>query len=162
MLTANSQSEVHPQEVIWGVISYVPADIAWCEWLYFTINGYPVPVALAVRATRDGFGLPEALSVFPDPNDNDYANRYPEALQAGRYLIVICSPHSTQCGTVESHIRDFKKAGGEERIIVLVVEGEPTKGAGRQHPVRANGSPRGCVGALTTTAPSPPPSGRSL
>jgi hypothetical protein len=141
MLTANSQSEASSQEILWGVISYVPADIAWCEWLYFTLNGYPVPVALTARATRDGFGLPQALSLFPDPNDRDYANRYPQALRAGRYLIVICSPNSAHCATVDGHIRDFKRGGGEERIIVLVVEGEPTKGAGRHHPGPSNWLP---------------------
>ncbi len=134
MLMANSHTEANSQDLYWGVISYVPADIAWCEWLYFTLNGYPVPVALAARATRDGFGLPETLSVFPDPDDRDYAGRYPDALKAGRYLIVICSPNSARSESVDAHIRDFKAAGGEERIIVLAVEGEPTSGAGRRSP----------------------------
>jgi len=122
---AKSQTIAHTHGTFWGVISYVPIDLAWCEWLYFTLNGYPVPVALSGHMTHDGFVLPEALTVFPDPDDADDAASYQEVLKSGRYLIVICSPNSAHCQKVDEHIREFKKNGGDERIIVMVVEGEP-------------------------------------
>ncbi len=125
---AKSQTTTHSHQTFWGVISYVPVDLAWCEWLYFTLHGYPVPVALAGQVTHDGFGLPESLSVFPDPDDSSYDHGYAEALKTGRYLIVICSPNSAHSPKVDAHIRDFKRVGGDERIIVLVVEGEPNSG----------------------------------
>ena len=41
------------------------------------------------------------------------------------YLVVVCSPRSAHCAEVDAQICAFKSAGGEERIIALVVEGGP-------------------------------------
>lgn len=79
-----------------------------------------------------GFPLPDSLAVFPDPGMAGFAGHYPKALAASRYLIVVCSPHSAHSDLVDGHVRGFKRAGGEERIIVLVVEGGPDAGMERQ------------------------------
>ncbi len=125
MITAPTQIGDPIQHTLWGVISYALEDFAWCEWLYHTVHGYPVPVTLAGSATRHGFALPHDISVFPDPNDPETEQDYAKALQTGRYLILICSPHSSHSKVLDAHIREFKRAGGEERIIALVVEGAP-------------------------------------
>jgi hypothetical protein len=123
--SASSQAAVSPPDDLWAAVTCAPADAAWCEWLYFTLNGFPVPEALDTHATTHGFPLPRALTVFPDPEEPEHAGGYPRALQSARYLIVICSPRSARCAEMETHIRAFKAGGGEERIIALVVEGEP-------------------------------------
>ncbi len=109
----------------WAVISYVDADLAWSEWLYFTLNAFPTPKPLAAHATRHGFAVPETITLFPDPADQGNASDRTTAIASARYLILICSRHSTHCESMDRDIRDFKKAGGEERILALVVDGNP-------------------------------------
>ena len=75
-----------------------------------------------------GFPLPDCLAVFPDCRFPKFPEFYPQALAGSRYLIVVCSPRSAHSDLVDEHVRAFKGAGGEERIIVLVVEGGPDAG----------------------------------
>lgn len=125
MQIAAHSTDFTAQSTLWGVICYTNADRAWCEWLYLTVNGYPVPPTLLGHLTRDGFALPQNLAIFPDPDAKDLADGYDEALRSARYLIVICSPNSANCKEIDAQIRKFKSAGGEERIIVVIAEGDP-------------------------------------
>jgi len=109
----------------WAVVSFVPEDAAWCDWIYRCLNGYPLSVSLIGRITPHGFPRPDCLSVFPDRQDPTYEEQAAQALESSAYLIVVCSPHSAQAAAVEESIRVFKKSGGEERIIALVVDGLP-------------------------------------
>ncbi len=110
------------------MLSFVPDDLAWCDWIYGELQGHEVPVLLTGQATRDGFALPEYLTAFPDRFDPDHFDRYPEALATSRYLIVVCTPESANAPQIDAQIRAFKKAGGEERIIVLLATREPHAG----------------------------------
>ncbi len=109
----------------WAVISFVPADAAWCDWIYRNLNGYPLPASLVDRPTPHGFPRPTCLSIFPDRRDPASESLTDRALETSAYLIVVCSPNSARSATVDEQIRTFKGAGGEERIVVLVVEGRP-------------------------------------
>lgn len=109
----------------WAVVDFAPEDAAWCDWLYRNLNGYPVPSPLIERKTPHGFPRPGCLSIFPDRRDPQHAEHYPSALALSKYLIVICSPHSVHAAACNEEIRAFKNAGGEERIIVIVTDGEP-------------------------------------
>ena len=109
----------------WAVLSFVNEDAAWGDWLYRNLNGYPVPVPIIEQPTMHGFPRPDCVSVFPDRADPNFADHYPRALETGSYLIVVCSPRSAHAAHVDEQIRAFKRAGGEERIIALVVEGGP-------------------------------------
>ncbi len=112
----------------WAVLSFIPDDIAWCDWIYGELQGHEVPVLLTGLATPDGFALPEYLTAFPDRFDPDHFERYPEALATSRYLIVVCTPESAHAPEIDAQIRVFKKAGGEARIIVLLAQREPHAG----------------------------------
>ena len=115
----------------WAVVDFVPEDAAWCDWLYRNLNGYPVPSPLIERMTPHGFPRPDCLSIFPDRRDPEHEEHLPSALALSKYLIVVCSPHSAHAAACDEEIRAFKSTGGEERIIVLVVEGQPDAGSDR-------------------------------
>jgi hypothetical protein len=109
----------------WAVVSFVPSDAVWCDWIYRCLNGYPLPVPLIDRVTPHGFPRPDCLSIFPDRKDPAYEDHAADALANSAYLIVVVSPDSAHAQSVDESIRAFKKAGGEERIIALVVDGAP-------------------------------------
>lgn len=113
------------QGVSWAVVAFADVDSAWCDWIYRNLNGYPLPTSLVDRVTSNGFPRPDCLSIFPDRRDTSYQEHYSGALENGTYLIVVCSPDSAQSGTVDDQIRTFKTAGGEERVLALVVDGPP-------------------------------------
>ena len=50
---------------------------------------------------------------------------YAETLRTAQHLIVVISPNSGRSGLIQEHMRAFRAAGGEERIVALVVKGEP-------------------------------------
>src|SRR5204862_101306 len=54
-----------------------------------------------------------------------------QALRESRYLIVICSPRSAQSRWVGEEIRTYKRLGREDRILALIVDGEPNAGDGK-------------------------------
>ncbi len=115
----------------WAVIDFAPEDTAWCDWLYRNLNGYPVPTPLIERKTPHGFPRPDCVSIFPDRRDPQHGEHYPSALALSKYLILVCSPHSAHAAACDEGIRAFKSAGGEERIIALIVEGEPDAASDR-------------------------------
>jgi hypothetical protein len=108
----------------WVALLYVPDEFVWADALHRALDGQPVPPSLVAQPTRFGFPLPRRLSVFPDPRDPAELSHYEEVLPRAKFLVVICSPHSAEAPWVEAQIKAFKRAGGEERIIVLVVESE--------------------------------------
>ncbi len=111
----------------WAVAAFAHEDAVWADWLYRNLNGFPVLASLIGEPTAYGLPRPDCVSIFPDRRDPDYAAHYPQALEKSGYLIVVCSPRSARCPAVDAQICAFKKAGGEERIIALVVEGAPDR-----------------------------------
>jgi len=111
--------------VSWAVVAFTSEDTVWCDWIYRNLNGYPLPVSLVDRVTAHGFPRPDCLSIFPDRRDPNYADHLPHALEESSYLVVVCSPDSANSEAVDDQIRAFKKAGGEERVLALVVDGPP-------------------------------------
>ena len=109
----------------WTVAAYAKQDALWADWLYRNLNGYPVPPAMTGSATAHGLPRPDCVSLFPDRRDPEHAAHYAQALEKSGYLVVVCSPYSVHCPEVDAQICAFKSAGGEERIIALVVEGGP-------------------------------------
>ncbi|MDR1965401.1 MAG: toll/interleukin-1 receptor domain-containing protein [Synergistaceae bacterium] len=47
------------------------------------------------------------------------------ALEASRYLIVVCSPRSAESGQVDGEVRRFVETGRSENIIPFIIEGSP-------------------------------------
>lgn len=108
-----------------AVVTYVPEEFIWCDWLHGQLNETDVPADLAGARTRHGFTRPAQVSIFPDPRNAVHLARQATALPPCRYLIVVCSPDSAKSPALDEQIRLFKRTEGEDRIVVLVVDGDP-------------------------------------
>ena len=115
----------------WAFISYSHHDEQWARWLHESLETYRIPKAL--RARVQGVGADEVVDrlfpVFRDRDDLDGGfdlnERITAALQQSRCLIVICSPHSARSAYVRQEIETFESFGRQERVLCLVVDGEP-------------------------------------
>jgi len=81
------------------------------------------------QPTRDGIRPNRLFPVFRDREElqvsADLSGRVNEALAESRYLVVVCSPNSAQSLWVNQEIKFFKKLGREDRVLSLIVGGEP-------------------------------------
>lgn len=115
----------------WAFISYSHRDEEWARWLHRSIETYRVPRRLVGRENSlSRVPLPRRLTpVFRDrdelPGASDLGLKIHEALRASGFLIVICSPHAAASKWVNEEIKTFKALNREERVLCLVVSGEP-------------------------------------
>ena len=133
----------------WAFISYSHQDnlverksgerdcLRWGEWLHRQLETYRVPVAFRDRATPTGEPMPARLfPVFQDekelPLNSDLAGAIADGLEQSRFLIVICSPRSASSFYVNEEVRRFKEMGRQNRILALIVAGEPNASDGNK------------------------------
>ena len=110
-------------------ISYSHADERWGDWLQRALESYRVPDALVGKETPLG-PAPRRLSpIFRDRDDFPAAgnlnNAIQEALAESRFQIVICSPNAAKSRWVNEEIKLFKRLGGQDRTLAVIVAGEP-------------------------------------
>ena len=118
-----------PDYRYWAFISYSHRDKAWGDWLHKALETYRVPARQQGRAGRNG-PLPRRLyPVFRDreelPSSADLSNNINDSLAASRHLVVICSPRAAVSRWVNEEIIAYKRLGRADRILALVVDGEP-------------------------------------
>jgi hypothetical protein len=118
------------QKSYWAFISYSSKDEAVARRLHRALEHYRMPRDLVGRPMRDGEPAPKRLfPVFRDrdelPLSADLGNAIESALRASRYLIVLCSPSAATSRWVNEEIRYFKSIGGDDRILAIIVSGEP-------------------------------------
>ncbi len=108
-------------------ISYrhVEPDRSWAKWLHGALETYRVPKPLAGERS-----LPARLGrCFRDeeelPASADLNAQIEQALQDSRFLIVVCSPRTPSSEWVNREVERFRQMGRHERILALLVEGEP-------------------------------------
>lgn len=118
-----------PVSSSWAVVSFLFEDAVWCDWLYREFDGERIPRPLIARPSRFGTPYPERISVSPDPADPSQLESYADSLRCSQHLILIVSPASGKSPMLQEHMRLFKASGGEERIVALVVKGEPASPA---------------------------------
>lgn len=110
-------------------ISYSHQDRNWSAWLQRALESYRVPKRLV--GSQGEFGaVPARLApVFRDREDlssaSDLTSKVKESLESSESLIVICSPVAAQSAWVNEEIRYFRSLGREDRILALIVDGEP-------------------------------------
>ena len=113
----------------WAFISYSHTDNFWGRWLHRAIESYRVPRALVGKPSRDGTVPRRLYPVFRDreelPISADLGGNIKNALEASRYMIVICSPQAAKSHWVNEEIRYFKSLRLEDRVLCLIVAGEP-------------------------------------
>ncbi len=107
-------------------ISYrhVDRDRKWAEWLIEALENFRVPAALQAK------GCPPRLrKVFRDedevPASADLNDQIREALEASRYLIVVCSAFTPRSKWVVREIEMFNELGRSDQVLALLTEGEP-------------------------------------
>ena len=119
----------------WAFISYRHMDNQhngrqWATWLHQAIEKYEVPKTLVGVTNELNFKIPETLyPVFRDeeelPADANLAKSVTLALERSHYLIVLCSPRSVASEYVCQEIAYFKKLNRSDRILSVMIEGEP-------------------------------------
>lgn len=113
----------------WAFISYSHADGEWGDWLHKSLETFRVPKRLVGKPSRDGSVPPRLYPVFRDreelPGSSNLGDNINAALAASRYLIVICSPRAAVSRWVNEEVKTFKAMGREDRVLCLIVDGEP-------------------------------------
>ena len=122
-------SEPRPDFKYWAFISYSHSDQASADQLHEALERYRVPRRLVGRPGRDGPVPSRIAPIFRDreelPTSSDLGHAIREALRASRYLIVVCSPSSANSIWVNEEVLTFKRLGGANRILCLILDGEP-------------------------------------
>jgi hypothetical protein len=113
----------------WAFISYSHSDESWARWLHTGLETYGIPRKLWGRPSSRG---PVPRRMFPCFRDRDELAGAAElgaklrtALRLSRTLVVICSPRSARSKWVNEEVREFKTLGRSDRVLCLIVEGEP-------------------------------------
>lgn len=102
----------------------------WATWLHQVLKNYEIPSDLIGSQNNRGETVPPSLyPVFRDeeelPADADLTRNIQQALERSRLLVVICSPRASESRFVAEEIRYFKEQGKSDRILALMIDGEP-------------------------------------
>ena len=120
----------------WAFLSYSHADRRWAQWFHRALEGYAVPRRLIGRPTAMGPAPPRLRPIFRDREDLEanphLGERITRALEQSAWLIVVCSPAAARSRWVNDEIVRFKAVHGEDRVLAVIVAGEPHAGAGRE------------------------------
>ncbi len=101
-------------------------DKAVAERLHRLLETFKIPKSIVKSS-----GKKKINRVFRDqeelPTSSDLAENITRALESSEYLIVICSPRTKQSQWVLKEIDTFKKLHGQDKILALLIEGEPNE-----------------------------------
>lgn len=110
-------------------ISYNHRDVAWARWLHRSLERYRVPRRLLGREGPYGPIAARLPPVFRDREElaasSNLAQSVQNALAVSGALIVICSPNGARSRWVNEEIRTFAALGRADRILCLIVDGDP-------------------------------------
>ncbi len=110
-------------------ISYSHADEAWARWLHKTLETWRVPKHLVGRQTRVARVPARLTPIFRDreelPSSASLNQEVNLALAQSANLVVVCSPAAAQSRWVNQEVAAFKRLGRSDRILCLIVQGEP-------------------------------------
>ncbi len=111
-------------------ISYSHRDKRWGTWLHHRLETFPVPKSLVGQPVAGDWKIPTTLHpVFRDMAElgtaPDLGAKLEEKLRQSRVLIVICSRAAAHSEWVNEEVRFFKSLGRGDRVLCLLVDGEP-------------------------------------
>ncbi len=119
-------------------ISYSHADNReegrkWADWLHHELETYEVPADLVGKPNRAGKPIPAQIyPVFQDEKElsasSNLSTALTTALDASACLIYLSSPQSARSVYVSQELRHFKQTGKSDRMIALILAGEPEYG----------------------------------
>lgn len=130
----------------WAFLSYSQQDncetrpgaqdvvsLRWGDWLHDVLQAFSIPADFAGQINARGEIIPERIDpIFQDgeeQSENASLNEpLRQALEQSKCLIVICSPRSARSLHVNEAVRYFKQLGRGNRILPIVIAGEPNAG----------------------------------
>lgn len=119
-------------------VSYSWADAKWGKWLHHAIETYRTPPALVGKETPSGPVPPRLHPLFKDREEEaagaSIGTAVETALANSEFLIVICSPNSAKSEWVNREIAWFKTHRDPNKVLALIVDGEPGGGEGECFP----------------------------
>ncbi|HEX9046384.1 MAG TPA: TIR domain-containing protein, partial [Verrucomicrobiae bacterium] len=119
------------------------AGICWGDWLREALKSFSTPADFAGHVNARGENTPERIDpIFQDESESadngSFSAEVREALEQSRYLVVICSPRSAKSLHVNEAVRQFKQLGRGNRILPMVIAGEPNASDGSKPGVSAD------------------------
>jgi eukaryotic-like serine/threonine-protein kinase len=110
-------------------LSYSHRDKKSAERLHRAIESYKIDRDLVGRETPAGRVPATLRPIFRDRDDFSAGHSLTEqtlaALEASQFLVVVCSPHAAKSQYVNEEIRHFKAMDHPDRVIAIIVDGEP-------------------------------------
>jgi tetratricopeptide (TPR) repeat protein len=110
-------------------ISYSQANRAAARWLHRAIESYRIPRRLLRRNQGRIQARDRLAPVFLDREElsssPSLGDAVRSALERSDFLIVVCSPSAAASRWVDEEVRAFKALGRSDRILCLIVDGEP-------------------------------------
>lgn len=114
-------------------LSYSHADSRIARRLHRWLETYRFPARLVGRDTPLGPVPPRLHPIFRDreelPTSADLGGQIQAALAESATLLVICSPRAAASRWVNEEIIAFKRLGRGDRVLCLIVAGEPNASA---------------------------------
>lgn len=105
----------------------------WADWLHHSLETYEVPKELVGKTNQYGEPIPAQIyPVFQDEKElsanSDLSASLQQALDHAEFLVYLSSPRSARSIYVQEEIKHFKKQGKADKIIALILSGEPEYG----------------------------------
>jgi WD40 repeat protein len=112
-------------------LCYSHHDKASATWFQRSLERKRIGGDLVGRQTRWGAIPPSLRPIFRDEEDfaagASLGAHTQSALEASEFLIVLCSPQAAKSHHVNEEVRLFKALGRSDRIISIILAGEPTE-----------------------------------
>lgn len=105
----------------------------WADWLHHELETYEVPADLVGSKNRSGDTIPAQIyPVFQDEKElsasANLSTALRQALTQSAHLVYLASPRSARSTYVAEEIRWFKQIGRADKIIALILDGDPQYG----------------------------------
>ncbi len=109
-------------------ISYrhIARDRQWAKWLVETLESYRTPKALVKKGFAARIG-PMYRDEDENPASAELGDQIEKALTASDTLIVVASRDTPGSSWIDREVRLFQEMGKGDRILVLLVDGDPAQ-----------------------------------
>ena len=110
-------------------ITYAHEDEEKARWLRKKLEGFSVPKNLVGQKGKFGKVPSRLYPIFRDrdelPGSAQLGSIIEQALKDSSHLVALCSPNAVKSRWVNEEIRLFKQMGKGDRILCLILDGEP-------------------------------------
>ena len=110
-------------------LTYAHKDEDKARWLRKQLEDFRVPKHLIGQNSPFGTVPSRLHPIFRDRDELAGAAQLgpliEQALKDSSHLIILCSPHAVQSRWVNEEIRMFKAMGKENRVLCLILSGDP-------------------------------------